>query len=169
MKWYTTGNKRNKNWMQCNTEKPFPEVSIQGRCEDISKEGGKEGHTVSNRGYSPDYHVDLHAVLIKGLQRGWGLRAGPHLRTLSPLNTSLLTNWDLINVVLLYMKNQDFGKLNLSSQEFLRKMRMHFFCSPNLLFVRIFEWSISQLSPLLKALLSALLKEQKPTSRRLPT
>ena len=54
--------------MQCNTEKPFPEVSIQGRCEDISK----EGHTVSNRGYSPDYHVDLHAVLIKGLQRGGG-------------------------------------------------------------------------------------------------
>ena len=29
-----------------------------------------EGHTESNRGYSPDCHVDLHAVLKKGFQRG---------------------------------------------------------------------------------------------------
>ena len=61
--------KETKNCIKSYTEKPLPEVFIQGRSQDISKEGG-EGHTESNRGYSPDCHVDLHAVLKKGFQRG---------------------------------------------------------------------------------------------------
>ena len=48
---------------------------IQGYTQDFSKVGG-EDHIVSNRGYSPDRHVDLYAMFYlmhvtkKGLQRG---------------------------------------------------------------------------------------------------
>ena len=51
------------------TEKPLPEVSIPGAWPGQFKGGGRV--TLSNRGYSPDRHVDLYAVLKKGLQRGW--------------------------------------------------------------------------------------------------
>ena len=40
-------NEKNKNGMKCNPEKPLPEVCIQGRSQDILKEGGKD-NSVSN-------------------------------------------------------------------------------------------------------------------------
>ena len=58
--------KETKNCIKSYTEKPLPDVSIQpGHFK-----GGGEDHTKSNNGYSPDCHVDLHAVLKKGFQRG---------------------------------------------------------------------------------------------------
>ena len=40
----------------------------RGIARTFQKRG--EGHTESNGGYSSDCHVDLHAVLKKGFQRG---------------------------------------------------------------------------------------------------
>ena len=60
--------KETKNSIKSYTENPLPEVSIQGIARTFQRRG--EGHTESNREYSPDCHVDLHAVLKKGFQRG---------------------------------------------------------------------------------------------------
>ena len=46
---------------------------MHGRSQEFSKRGGG-GHTVSNRGYSPEYNVSCcrSFVLKKGLRRGGG-------------------------------------------------------------------------------------------------
>ena len=51
-----------------------------------------EGHTESNRGYSPDCHVDLHAVLKKGFQRG-GVRSRAPQDPLPPIYVLAFQMW----------------------------------------------------------------------------
>ena len=73
---------------------------------------------------------------LKKVFKGAGFGHG-HLRTLSPQSTSLLSTCGFIRV-----KNQDFGEVDLSSSEFLRKMRIDVFARQiNYLL------NISQLSP----------------------
>ena len=58
-----------------------------GRNQDFFK-GGGGGHTVSNREYSPDFHVHLHVVFYVMWQKK-GLPKGHHWRPRTPLPLSL--------------------------------------------------------------------------------
>ena len=65
--------------------------SRQGRSQDFPK----RGYTVSNRGYSPDFNVDLHAAFY--LWNKKGLQKGSHGRLRTPPNYALGQMHDLIS------------------------------------------------------------------------
>lgn len=55
------------------TRKTIFMIRRPGRSQDFSKGGGGGGHTVSNREYSPDFHVHLYAVFYVMWQKKKGL------------------------------------------------------------------------------------------------
>ena len=72
---------------------------------------------MSNKGYSPDRHVDLHAMLKKSLQRGRGGGSWAHQDPL-PLNYVLAIQLRPDTCGFTRMENEDFGMVDLSSSEF---------------------------------------------------
>ena len=68
---------------------PYPHSEYPGKrtrdCKGVTRIGG--GHSVSNRGYSPDCQIDLYAIFH--LMRQRGLQRGSHGHPGSPLVTPL--------------------------------------------------------------------------------
>ena len=83
--------KETKNCIKTYTENPLPEVSIQGRSQDISKEGGRV--TLSQIEGTHQIVMPCLKKVFKGAGFGHG-----HLRTLSPQSTSLLSTCGFIRV-----------------------------------------------------------------------
>ena len=87
--------KETKNCIKSYTEKPLPEVSIQGRSQDISKEGGRV--TLSQIEGTHQIVMSTFMPCLKKVFKGAGFGHG-HLRTLSPQSTSLLSTCGFIRV-----------------------------------------------------------------------
>ena len=87
--------KETKNCIKTYTEKPLPEVSIQGRSQDISKEGGRV--TLSQIEGTHQIVMSTFMPCLKKVFKGAGFGHG-HLRTLSPQSTSLLSTCGFIRV-----------------------------------------------------------------------
>ena len=87
--------KETKNCIKSYTEKPLPEVSIQGRSQDISKEGGR----VTQSQIEGTHQIVMSTFMpcLKKVFKGAGFGHG-HLRTLSPQSTSLLSTCGFIRV-----------------------------------------------------------------------
>ena len=73
--------KETKNCIKTYTEDPLPEVSIQGRSQDISKEGGRV--TLSQIEGTHQIVMSTFMPCLKKVFKGAGFGHG-HLRTLSP-------------------------------------------------------------------------------------
>ena len=87
--------KETKNCIKTYTEKPLPEVSIQGRSQDISKEGGRV--TLSQIEGTHQIVMSTFMPCLKKVFKGAGFGHG-HLRTLLPQSTSLLSTCGFIRV-----------------------------------------------------------------------
>ena len=87
--------KETKNCIKSYTEKPLPEVFIQGRSQDISKEGGRV--TLSQIEGTHQIVMSTFMPCLKKVFKGAGFGHG-HLRTLSPRSTSLLSTCGFIRV-----------------------------------------------------------------------
>ena len=87
--------KETKNCIKSYTEKPLPEVFIQGRSQDISKEGGRV--TLSQIEGTHQIVMSTFMPCLKKVFKGAGFGHG-HLRTLSPQSTSLLSTCGFIRV-----------------------------------------------------------------------
>ena len=87
--------KETKNCIKTYTEKPLPEVSIQGRSQDISKEGGRV--TLSQIEGTHQIVMSTFMPCLKKVFKGAGFGHG-HLGTLFPQSTSLLSTCGFIRV-----------------------------------------------------------------------
>ena len=96
---------------------------------------------MSNRGYSPDCHVDLYAVQLKKVCKGGGEGGGEVTGSTRPFSPSQRLCYPIETGHLWFYSLEKLGirKSQVNFVRIFKKNANRLFCSPNLSIVRNFD------------------------------